>query len=404
MIINPPDLGFLAPLTAPPELPPFAPETLAFLTALHRRLLSDPEARRFPDLQALGFWLRPAALARLEVGFWAGMPAGVVAVPRGLALHLPPANVNTMLIYSWLPALLTGNRSLIRVSERGGEAAALLLRLVTETLAAPEAARLAAANLFVRYPHDNAVTAALSQAADVRLLWGGDATIAHLRALPVAPHGLDLAFPDRVSWAALAAAAYLALDEGGRQQQAEALANDLFWYGQQACASPRLLLWCGAERAISEAAADLYPRLAARAPAIAGPPGPAERLERLTVWHRAALELPVAALCHYGDGILTVARLERFGAAECPALERLEAGLLVEARLEALEDCLPAVSRRVQTLACFGFAPETLAAFARRLNGRGIDRMVSLGQALSFSVQWDGIDLLRSLVRLVRVG
>ena len=76
-------------------------------------------------------------------------------------------------------------------------------------------------------------------------------------------------------------------------------------------------------------------------------------------------------------------------------------GLLLEARLDRLTDSLPWVTRRVQTLAHFGFAPQTLADFAQALNGRGIDRLAPLGQALTFAAIWDGTDLPRALTRLV---
>ncbi len=394
----------LAALTPPPDLAPFAPETLAFLGALHRRLVTDAAARQRPDLQALAFWLRPAALARLAQTFRAGLPAGTLAVPRGLVFHVPPANVDTLFVYSWVPALLAGNRNLIRLSERGaGPAALVLLEVLGDLLAAPEAEAVAAASVFVRYPRNDAVTTALSQAADARLLWGGDAAVTALRALGPGPHTLDLAFPDRVSWAALAAEPYLALDSERRQAVAEALSNDLFWFDQQACASPRLLLWCGGAAAAAQAAADLYPRVGARAQALVPEPGPAARLERLAAWHRAVLDLPVAELLQHGDRF-TVVRLASLDAADRAALTVGGLGVVLEAHIPDLSRCLPLVTRRVQTLAHFGFTSETLTHFARTLNGRGLDRLVPLGQALTFATVWDGTDLLRALTRLVTVG
>ncbi|MEI8394788.1 MAG: acyl-CoA reductase [Rhodospirillaceae bacterium] len=389
-----------AAFALPSELPPFAPEILDFLNTLHRRLLSDLEARALPDLQALAFELRPAALARLKAGFEASLPAGAVAVPRGLALHVPPANVDTMLFYSWLPALLTGNRNIVRVSERLGATAAVLLRLLAVSL--EDSPVIADSVAFVSWPRDDrAITAALSRLADARLLWGGDDSVTALRAIPAAAHTLDLGFPDRVSRAVLKAEAYLALSEPARQSLAEALAHDLFRFDQQACASPRLLVWCGTAAEADRAGADLYPRLAAQAVRVAGIAAPGARLERLTGGHRAILDLPVIGIREYGAE-LTVIRLNRpqdLDRAE-PAACR---GLLPEARIAALTDLAPAITRRTQTLVHFGFSGAELAGLARTLNGRGIDRMVPPGRALTFSTLWDGTDLLRALVRLVTV-
>ena len=395
----------LAALTQPPALPPFAPETLAFLIALRRRLIESPAARLQPDLQARAFWLRPAALAQLAKRFQAGVPGGTLAVPRGLVLHVPPANVDTMFVYSWVPALLTGNRNLIRLSERTpGPAALILLDSLSALLATPEAASVAAATALIRYPRDEAITAAFSKAADVRMLWGGDTTVTTLRALPTAPHTLDLTFPDRTSWAAIAAESYLALASEQRHRLAEAFCNDLFWFDQQACASPRLLFWCGEEQKVAAAAADLHPRLAACAALGFPEPGPAARLERLAAWHRAALDLPVEHIAHHGER-LTVIRLASSAVSMMSSDALITTGtgigLLLEARLDRLTDSLPWVTRRVQTLAHFGFAPQTLADFAQALNGRGIDRLAPLGQALTFAAIWDGTDLPRALTRLV---
>ncbi len=394
----------LTTLTLPPELPPFAPEILAFLGELHRRLGTHAAARHRPDLQALAFWLRPAALTRLARDFLAGLPAGTLAVPRGLVLHVPPANVDTQFVYSWVPALLAGNRNLIRLSERGtGPATQVLLEILGGLLASPDAAALAAATAFVHYPRDDAVTAALSQAADARMLWGGDATVSSLRALPARPHTVDLTFPDRVSWAALATGPYLALSPEQRQSVADAFCNDLFWFNQQACASPRLLLWCGKAGTADDAAADFHPRVAAQAATRFPEPGPAARLDRLAGWHRAVLDLPVARVDHHGDR-LTVIRLATLAPADRDTLTATGTGVLLEAEVDTLTDGLPLVTRRVQTLAHFGFGPETLAGFARALNGRGIDRLVPLGQALSFTTVWDGTDLMRALTRLVTIA
>ncbi|MFC6804089.1 acyl-CoA reductase [Deinococcus caeni] len=39
-------------------------------------------------------------------------------MPRGLVFHVPPANVDTIFIYSWLMSVLAGNRNVIRLSSR----------------------------------------------------------------------------------------------------------------------------------------------------------------------------------------------------------------------------------------------------------------------------------------------
>src|SRR5579883_2371113 len=60
---------------------PFAPELLALADELSQGLLRDSEARRWPELQALGFWMRRAELERLKKDFSALARPGTRLAP-----------------------------------------------------------------------------------------------------------------------------------------------------------------------------------------------------------------------------------------------------------------------------------------------------------------------------------
>src|SRR5229473_1854189 len=51
-------------------------------------------------------------------------PGGVRRFPRGLVFHVPPANVDTIFVYSWALSALAGNRNVVRISPRAAGAAA----------------------------------------------------------------------------------------------------------------------------------------------------------------------------------------------------------------------------------------------------------------------------------------
>jgi hypothetical protein len=80
------------------------------------------------------------------------------------------------------------------------------------------------------------------------------------------------------------------------------------------------------------------------------------------------------------------------------------AGLFFEARVQELAELAGFVSRKDQTLTAHGFSEGELTGFARSLHGRGIDRIVPFGEALSFGSLWDGYDLLAELTRTIYVG
>jgi hypothetical protein len=377
-----------AALSAARSPEPFAPEVLDFCHAVSRRLFADRRAKRHPELIPLASFLRRASVTALADEFAAGAVAGVERVPRGLAFHVPPSSVDTMFVYSLAVSLLVGNRNVVRLSQRRSETTEILVDALNATLEDhPDVARTLAV---VSYGHELEPSALLSRAADVRVIWGGDATIETIRALPLAPHATELLFGDRFSLAVVDAAST-------ETDLAERLFTDAYWFDQMGCSSPRLVVGVG--------------------------PGAPERLEALfdglereVARRHYELELgAVLAKRAYAYGALAdrpVARFRELGNAltvlELSTLEGFDrthpgAGLFYAIALKSLDELAPFVVRKDQTMTVSGFDPARLSRFVRQVNGRGIDRIVPFGQALTFGRYWDGYDLLAELTRRVVV-
>ncbi|MGE0549194.1 MAG: acyl-CoA reductase [Kofleriaceae bacterium] len=384
-------------LTAAPRTAPYSDAVIAMCAQLAKRLLDDPMARRHPELMALGFFTRQSELERMRREFAAGARPDVVRAPHGLVFHIPPANVDTMFVYSWLLGALAGNASLVRVSRRSTPVIDRLLELVREVLATTGTS--VAPSAFVRYDHDAGITAAISARCALRVIWGGDETIATIRAAPLPATGRDLTFADRWSMTALSAGAVAALDDAALHTLAEALANDVFWFGQLACSSPRLALWIGDTRARDAARTRLWPEVATVAAARGAMPEPSVRLAREAFIHRAILDGPVIERDDFGAS-LTVLSVDQLDGV---TRDHPGGGLLFEATAPSLAALDRWVTRKDQTLTHFGFAREQLVELATRLAGRGIDRLVPVGRALSLARIWDGYDLDAQLVRSVHV-
>ena len=360
-------------------LPCFDSETVEFGAALSARLFAEPEARPFADLASLAFWLRPASTSVLRQHF-EGLG---VRQPRGQAFHIAPANVETLFVYSWWLSVLAGNATVIRVSERGGARTELLLRLLDDLLAQPCFARLRRASAFIRYARDEATSRRLSAQADLRVVWGGDATIAAFAAMPLKLGGAELTFPDRRSLAVMAASAYLALDEAGRDGLAERFYNDCFWFDQKACSSPILLAWVG--EASEKARADFWPRLEAKAKAYEV--APATVMAKLTEAARLVLDGMASEVARFGAPVL-VAR----GDAAPPRPETCGGGIFQECVLDRLDQAAALLDAKLQTVTHFGFTDAEMAAIPAL-------RLAPIGHALDFSHIWDGQDLLAEMTR-----
>jgi hypothetical protein len=368
-----------------------------FLIAFSRRLLKPDLARRHPELGSLGFFLRKGELARAVQRLADGV-AGQRRAPRGLVVHFPPANVDTIFVYSWALSALAGNHNIVRVSARAAGAAQAVLTALNDVLADAHPA-VAQTQRMITYDRADELTGALIGACDLRVLWGGDESVNQLRRHPIRPLARDLAFPDRSSFAAICVAGWQAATGQQRRAAVEGFANDLYWFDQAACSSPRDLFWVGpaADVATSRAEFDelLQEVVARRGWGV----DPAMAVEKYVATYGLAATGAASRVSFAGNAVANVT-LTGLG-----DLQRhwLGAGTICHVTVGSLAELAPAIQRKDQTLSQFGFTMSDLDDFVTTLAGRGIDRIVPFGQALTFAGTWDGFDLLHEFTRIITI-
>lgn len=391
-------LDVIADVQASPVLAPFDDLLVDYVAEFSRRL--GRSARGYAEIQALAFWMRRAELVRMRDEFAALATDRTMLMPRGIVFHIPPSNVDTIFIYSWLLALLCGNRNVVRLSSRSTEQTDLILGVIQELAHDPRFHTVTRSTAMLTYGHDDAITGVLSAAADLRVIWGGDGTVEAIRRSPLAPHASDLTFPDRVSLAVLDAAAIASLDDPGLDELAERFYNDAYWFNQLGCSSPRTVVWVGDDERAAAAETRFFKAVhaVARRKGLVVEAGTA--IAKLTHGYSAAITERVSRVRGFGNEVLVV-DTERLS--PLPA-DFVGAGTFHSARVDALVDVAAIVTRRHQTLSHEGFSTERLVEFVDVLRGRGIDRLVPIGEALTFNRYWDGNDLFQSFTRRVYVA
>jgi hypothetical protein len=379
-------------LTAPSDerLAVGDPRVVDFLSRFARKLLAPAVARKHPELGSLGYFLRPAELARAVSRMHRD---DALVFPRGNVFHVPPANVDTIFVYSWALSALAGNHNVVRISERSANAADTVLEALNATLedADPVIGRT---QRMVTYGRDDAVTGALSAWCDLRVIWGGDAAVQNIRKFPLRPSGRDLTFPDRTSWAALSVPGWRAADPAARRAAVTGFSNDAYWFDQAACSSPRTVFLVG-ER--PEGVADEFVALLAEVVAERGWIVDAAMAVEKRVNAYGLAATGAATALHFPGNEVTALTLA--GVDEAPR-RWIGAGAFPFASVASLAELVPVMNRQDQTFSHFGFAPAELHDFAVALAGRGVDRIVPFGQALTFSSIWDGYDLPSEFTRL----
>jgi len=386
-------------LTAAGTVRPFDPIVVDFIDAISKSVLLDLVMRRIPEMAAVAHWMRKAHVLELRAAFEARRGQRIW-LGRGTALHFAPANVDSIFLYSWFLSMLIGNANIVRLSQRRGEQVGLLLDKINAALEQEKFAPIRDRSLVLAYDYDDSLTARLSQACQVRVLWGGDESVRRLRSVPMNPLASEIVFPNRFSLAVLSAESIIQSTPEQMDQLAQRFCNDAYWFDQMACSSPRLVVWIGDSHRCESAQKFFWPRIeeeltrrAVQYPEVVG-------MNKLVTAYVSAGNSLVDHIEHNPTGLVSRAHLSSQAG---PGFRSLECGggFFFERKCPDLSRLAPLLTERDQTLSYFGFDHKQLRAFAHSLPTRAVDRIVPLGTALNFSTIWDGSDLLQSFSREV---
>lgn len=380
--------AILSELPGIPALEPFSPRIIDLMDRLARTLLSHPAARRFPDAAVLAFWCRRAALEERKMSY----PDGKFRIGRGMAFHIAPGNVPLNFAYSLAAGLLAGNTNVVRLPAASFPQADLVCGVLEDLLNGPFT-DLRPYIVCLRYPRESGLTREISALCDARIIWGGDETIRQIRAFPLKPRSVEICFADRWSVCVIESREYLLWAD--RDILARSFYNDAYQNDQRSCAASRAVLWIGS--GAEEARADFWPRIGAIAAAEYNCPAVLAIAKRERFCHIAA-GCPEARLIAENNLLVRV---------ELPVLtpQAMEphpgGGFFLEAQADSLDALAPVCGEKCQTITQHGIKRRYFYAFLQKYRPKGVDRMVPIGQALEFSLTWDGVDLIRGLSRTV---
>ena len=380
--------------------PPFHTDILRFIGDFSKAIMKDVVARQYPEIISLAHWIRPKALLDLKQARESSKLNNTLELSRGIALHFAPGNVDTIFLYSALLSTLMGNQNIVRISQRDSPQITLLIKILNELFAKEENAEISKRLFVIRYAHDDATTAALSEICDLRVIWGGDNSVNEIRKIPLPPRSRDLTFPNRWSLAVIDSAYVIDSSEREIEKAATNFVNDSYWFGQMACSSPRLVLWRGTPEAKQKAAKLFWRSVRNQAEKFASDIAPVNFVNKLVAQDIAAIEGDINNVQSMPDNVTTVSQMTML---EVPKDDLCVGdGMFWEHPLTQLDELSELLDIRSQTIVSFGISSNDWHNFISKA-GAKIDRIVPLGQALQFGVVWDGYNLLTEFSRQVAI-
>jgi hypothetical protein len=374
-------------------LRPFDDVVCGFLARLSEKLMGDAMARRFPDIIALAFWMRKSNIQRLKEQYRAYSDH----LGRGLVFHIAPANIPVNFAFSWLFGLLAGNANIVRVPSKPFPQ----IRIICEAIAAiaPDFPEIQESTAFVSYPAHDDITALFCAEADARVIWGGDATVEHIRALKAKPRCLDVVFPDRYSVCIIDGKAILEADEQKIKKLAECFYNDTYLMDQNACSSPQFILW----QNVNDAAKDTFWNAVASLAKEKYGLQAAIAMDKYVQLCKDGIDYGHRVSIKRAGNILYRAEFSMQPMNDLTSL-RGKGGYFYEFNLNSLEELVPFITEKYQTVTYFGISPETIKEMILKYRLRGIDRIVPIGSAMDIGLIWDGFDLINILSRVVAIN
>lgn len=375
---------------------PFDENLMSFLGALSRELLLDSAIRaQWPDAAAFGSFLRPSSLRRYREKHLALEElSGGPRVPIGRVLQFAPANVEIIAFYTWAIAALCGCQTVVRLSSRRSEMSQILLRKIIELSAKY---KIQPTWRFVDYPRENRLfSEALSEHIDLLVIWGGDEAVKSLRKLDIPAHARVLPFPDRESVALIKSDAYGSLGEKERDTLAKKFLKDVTSFSQQACSSPKYLIWVCRDTAQS-LQHDFVTRVERLFPGGSVPSATELSLRRKYIFRIAATSPESISLL--GNHVAFVFNQQARAAGQ----HHPGHGVVSCFSVATLQEASRYLRYQDQTIAQFGFSKSELREWITLPKSPQPQRVVDLGEASNFSHIWDGKNFLYEFTRAVPI-
>ena len=363
---------------------PFADCVVDFLNALSKILMK--KGKNFSDIVTFGFWCRKSAILKQKERY----DDLSSRIGRGIVFHSTPSNVAVNFAFSFASGLLAGNANIVRLPAKNFEQVEIICECVNNLLNS-DFSNLAPYLCMLKYSSDEKITDFMSSICDTRIIWGGDQTIANIRKSPLGPRATEITFADRHSIAVICADEYLKMNN--KDNIAVNFYNDTYFSDQNACTSPRIIVWVGDEK---EKAKEVFWENIEKMVAKEYEMAPVQVVGKLTALFKVGAARKVKLIPQKSQYITRV-KADKMSSDLMDY--KYNSGFFFEYDANDLSEILPICDKKCQTLTYLGIDPNNIKAFISEYRPDGVDRAVPMGKSMDFDLVWDGYDLIRELSR-----
>lgn len=376
----------------------FSNEIVGFLCDLSRELLSIKGIRQHQDVLSYAYWIRKASIEKEKESYDLEHRLG-----RGVAFHIAPSNVPVNFAVSMTSSLLAGNITVIRVSNKQFEEVSIICDAINKVLERSEHEAVRSHICIIRYDHSDEISAFLSSICDVRVIWGGDRTIREIRKFPIPSRAIEMCFADRHSIAIIDPDAYLKMDAS---EIADKFYTDTYYSDQNACSSPRIVIWTKESREAKKRFWDALKTKVDKEYEMSS----IQAVDKQSVFAELAMKSGSISLYKEGqfddsDNKIIVVDADSLALSDNETIMdyKMGGGYFFQYTVSSFDEIIPIMNKKCQTVAVLGLDKNDIVNFLMKKGVRGIDRVVNVGDTMGLEFIWDGYNMIESMSREVYI-
>ena len=214
----------------------FDKNTVDYLDCLSQELIYHIKQKHVSkEFLYFAMWIRKRNVETLREKYDKDIRRGY-----GQSLHIAPSNVPANALFTFAFGLLTGNKCLVKISQRSIAALEPVFKVMRQSLNKNECIQNQIR--FFSCSHQDQHLRLLIKNSDLLIVWGGSKTVSKIKELSNNPYQKFIGFPNRSSASILSIDYLIGQSSEMLDKIANNYARDLYFFGQRACTSPRILL------------------------------------------------------------------------------------------------------------------------------------------------------------------
>lgn len=365
-----------------------------FFNEISKKIFSDKKCKIFPDLVSFAFWCRQSNIIKIKNSLKENR------FGRGIVLHICPSNVAMNYAYSLSFGLISGNTNIVRLPSIKFPQISILNNILKDQLKKKKFKIFNKRICLITYKKSDNISNKLSLMSDARLIWGGDQTIKAFKKYDTKPRVVDLYFANRYSLCMINSKKFNKLNSIQIKELAYKFFIDSYTMSQNACSSPKSLIWSGSGivkkkelfwNEVSNVALNKFDFDISLSN------------KKILNLNRIAINKNISGKVEFKK--FNLVRIKHKKNYVPKHLESLQPnlGTFFEFEISSNSKLKKFISSRTQSLIYFGYSNFELLNIIKKNNLSGIDRMVKIGNAFEMSHVWDGINIIKILSREIEI-